>query len=303
MSAFPCNNKVDCECPDFPFENYSSEAEDPFLFYGTNYGGPWDTPPPHGNRWTALGCKSICVSEISQQDADLCAQRQQVECDGVKWNPQPPIFFNVTVSCSVRCPDGLPFTFTVAPGQFAANTQIIANRSAESYACRQARLRRVCLGELGAPQCCIGTEYSQIIQASGNFLQGAVWDIVDGSLPPGLTMFGFEESAKISGTPDTAGQFDFSIQITELSGDYMLKNYTICVIGISPTTLPDGKTGTDYNQTLTAPTCTAIPLSWQITDGALPDGLSLDEETGKITGKPTVSASFRFTVTLQTEAT
>ncbi|MDB7885612.1 InlB B-repeat-containing protein, partial [Flavonifractor plautii] len=64
-------------------------------------------------------------------------------------------------------------------------------------------------------------------------------------------------------------------------------------------TLPDGKVGEAYSQTLTANGTT--PIKWSIS-GALPDGLTLDETTGEISGTPTTAGTASFTVKAENSA-
>ena len=68
---------------------------------------------------------------------------------------------------------------------------------------------------------------------------------------------------------------------------------------ITTDTLPDGKVGEAYSQTLTA-TGTA-PITWSI-DGGLPAGLSLNKDSGEISGTPTADGTAKFTVKAENSA-
>ena len=72
-------------------------------------------------------------------------------------------------------------------------------------------------------------------------------------------------------------------------------------ITISPTALPDGNVNTPYSVTLTASGGTA-PYTWAVGSGALPVGLSLDANTGVISGVPTTIETANFSITV-TDAT
>ena len=63
---------------------------------------------------------------------------------------------------------------------------------------------------------------------------------------------------------------------------------------ITTTSLPNGTAGTAYNQTLQA--TGDKPITWSIATGSLPGGLSLAGTTGVISGTPTASGTFSFTV-------
>jgi len=63
---------------------------------------------------------------------------------------------------------------------------------------------------------------------------------------------------------------------------------------IATTTLPDGQVSSPYSQTLNATGDT--PITWTLDSGSLPDGLSLNGNTGEISGTPTAAGTFDFTV-------
>lgn len=68
-----------------------------------------------------------------------------------------------------------------------------------------------------------------------------------------------------------------------------------CISNTSP--LPEGFAGTPYSTTLT-PDGPAEDPQWTITDGSLPGGLTLDINTGTISGTPTFSGTFPIKVRL-----
>jgi hypothetical protein len=71
-------------------------------------------------------------------------------------------------------------------------------------------------------------------------------------------------------------------------------------INVATASLPDGVVGTFYSQVLLAQGGTQ-PYTWSTTSGTLPDGLTLDPNSGTISGTPTGAASalIGFTVTDQ----
>lgn len=69
---------------------------------------------------------------------------------------------------------------------------------------------------------------------------------------------------------------------------------------ITTDSLPNGTVDTEYKQTLIADG--TAPITWKVTGGDLPDGLSLNESTGEISGTPTAETTSTFTVTATNDA-
>ena len=133
------------------------------------------------------------------------------------------------------------------------------------------------------------------------------WAVTTGTLPNGLALDG--TFGRISGTPTANGRFPFTLTVTDNQANTATANLSITVgagvtITIAPATLTAGTVGTAYSQTLTASGGTA-PYTWSTTAGTLPAGLTLSASTGAVTGTPTASGNYSFTVqaTDSTQAT
>ena len=106
------------------------------------------------------------------------------------------------------------------------------------------------------------------------------------TLKPDDEGFDSEKAPKVTlyGTGNYCGKTEHYFTISENAA---------AAPSITTSSLPDGKVGEAYSQTLTANGTT--PIKWSIS-GALPDGLTLDETTGKISGTPTAAETASFTV-------
>ena len=107
------------------------------------------------------------------------------------------------------------------------------------------------------------------------------------TLKPDDAGFDSEKAPKVTlyGTGNYCGKAEHYFTISE--------NATAAP-SITTSSLPDGKVGEAYSQILTANGTT--PIKWSISGGALPDGLSLNKDTGEISGTPTTAGSSTFTV-------
>jgi hypothetical protein len=146
----------------------------------------------------------------------------------------------------------------------------------------------------------VGVAYSATLAATGG-VPAYTWGISTGSLPNGLSLA--PSTGIISGTPTGTGTSFFTALVTDsqLPPDSDSKALSIVVNAAQPaptittTSLPNGKKGTAYSQTVQA-TGGTLPYTWSITVGTLPNGLSLNSSSGVISGTPTKIQTKSFTV-------
>lgn len=145
---------------------------------------------------------------------------------------------------------------------------------------------------LSNPQ--VEVAYSQQFSATGGTAP-YIWSYT-GGLPAGLSL---SSTGLLSGTPATASGYSFSVYASDATGFVGNKSYTVTVarptITVTPTTISNPKVGTAYGVSFAATGGTG-PYSWQ-SSGSVPPGLSLTTG-GVLSGTPTTSGSYTFTVTV-----
>jgi hypothetical protein len=153
---------------------------------------------------------------------------------------------------------------------------------------------------MSLPALTIGSPYSQTVSATGG--SGYTWSISAGALPSTLTIN--PSSGLISGTySGHAGTTNFTVEVMTSSGCSATQALSIVEncsssIMLSPTSLPNGTVAASYGtQTLSGSGGTPS-YTFAVTTGSLPAGLSLNTNTGAITGTPTSDTSQTFTVTV-----
>ncbi len=139
---------------------------------------------------------------------------------------------------------------------------------------------------------------------------------------PGDHTFSYHAVANVGGVQDAA------LNTTSVSADPIYEGYTYYWLDITTTSLPDGVVGTPYSQGISrggvtcqllnrntgdlisnggAPDWTFaefygnvaggnVSVNWSISSGTLPTGLSLNSNTGVISGTPTTAMTRNFTV-------
>jgi hypothetical protein len=140
----------------------------------------------------------------------------------------------------------------------------------------------------------LGAPYSQRLLAAGG-APPILWSLSAGSLPPGLSL---AAGGLISGTPQVAADYSFTVQAADTSGATASRQYSIGVaVGIviaTPPLLRGGTIRTPYSETLEA-SGGRQPYTWSIVEGGLPDGVRLDPVSGTLAGTPAATGSFGFT--------
>jgi hypothetical protein len=146
----------------------------------------------------------------------------------------------------------------------------------------------------------VGTPFGATLAATGG-ITPYTWSISGGSLPAGINLN--TSTGLISGTPTTAGTSNFTVKVADSetpTAQNATASFGIAISNPAPlvittTSLPNGTDGSSYTATVDA-SGGIKPYSWSITAGALPTGLNLNSNTGQISGTPTATGPFNFTI-------
>ena len=97
----------------------------------------------------------------------------------------------------------------------------------------------------------VGSGFEAALVATGG-QRPHTWQMAGGVLPPGLSL---SSAGRISGTPQAAGQFAFSIRVSDGSGRSATASFAVTTVNalrVLTTTLPEVKAGSAYQATLQA---------------------------------------------------
>ena len=142
----------------------------------------------------------------------------------------------------------------------------------------------------------VTTPYSQPLPASGGN-PPYTWSVLGGALPAGLSL---SSAGTLTGTPTLPGTAEFTGKVTDNSG---ASATSVFILSIAPqpltiangSALPNGIVGSDYPVQIFTATGGSAPYTFQQT-GTLPTGLTF--AAGVLSGNPTTSGTFNFTVTV-----
>jgi hypothetical protein len=159
----------------------------------------------------------------------------------------------------------------------------------------------------------VGQSYDIQLQARGG-CDIYRWEIVNGSLPPGLSM---SSSGRVTGVPTAAtetvpwvivhdllpseGGYDWCIGDNHSERQFVFR--VIAGLGIVENGIPGGTIGQPYSKQLSAqsltstnpPTGSPATATWSVQSGNLPAGIALSS-SGLLSGTPTTEGEYRFVV-------
>ncbi|MDW5594909.1 putative Ig domain-containing protein [Conexibacter stalactiti] len=151
------------------------------------------------------------------------------------------------------------------------------------------------------PDARLGVPYVATLQGAGSTAP-YTWSVTAGTLPAGITLDG--PSGTISGVPTALQTSAFTVAVQGRDGQRATRALSLKVDGaalaLPAQTLADAVVEAPYTATLRADGGIA-PLTWAVTAGALPAGLTLAAD-GKLSGTATAPEAATFTVTV-TDAT
>ncbi len=142
----------------------------------------------------------------------------------------------------------------------------------------------------------VATPYTSTIAVGGG--SGTkLFTLLTGTLPPGVTL---STAGILSGTPNSAGTYSFTIKVTDGANRTATGQFTITIVPrllITTTRLSDAFTAVPYSQTLTG-TGGEGGYSWELLSGTLPAGITFNGVTGIISGTAGTPMSLPLTLKL-----
>ncbi|MEI6826208.1 MAG: putative Ig domain-containing protein [Desulfuromonadales bacterium] len=145
----------------------------------------------------------------------------------------------------------------------------------------------------------IGSAYSQRLDMTGGTTP-IIWSQL-GGLPPGLQFDA--ATGTVSGTPTNSGSYDLTFSVTDGAGYIASKTLNLTVYPTfsiaTPSTgagsPPPAVVGTAYKSfTFKSNFGGTAPYSWVVVSGTLPAGLSINQDTGIVSGTPTAAGDYTF---------
>ncbi len=192
-------------------------------------------------------------------------------------------------------------TFPVRFLAFANDTPYYLDFTVNTYA------QTLTVQPIGVAQGRVGLPYSQQLTVGGSIsvAPSISWVLMEGDLPPGVYLD--ISSGLISGTPTTAGTYNYVITAEERTGRlrsttprgyvHTIQAATVNPVQITTRSNPvNGRVGTAYPAQIFRAQGGTGSFTWAVVSGSLPPGLSLGTTSGILEGTPTVAGNYSFRV-------
>lgn len=211
----------------------------------------------------------------------------------LRWTIQPPLPAGLVLDAAAGRLSGIP----AVRGNYTLQVEVtdsagLTARRALLLTVRSQPLQVTTLAPLFTATA--GTPYSLTFSASGGVLPYR-W-----SMQPAVAGLRLDAATgALTGTPQTAGQFEFTVQATDAENNTASKTFTLTVESprltiLTGSPLPGGTAGIPYSLRF-AVSGGAPPYSWSVASGSVP-GLALNADTGVLENAPTESGTFNFSV-------
>ena len=149
------------------------------------------------------------------------------------------------------------------------------------------------------PNGTVGVPYSIPLRAQGGEIP-YTWTIASGTVPPGLLAGG---AGSLTGTPTQAGDYTFTLTVSDLSGQTASATFTLTVASVfaitTPSPLSPGAVGVFYSTQINV-TPTTGPYTFSIASSSPLPGLSIGQTSttpaSTLSGTPTANGTFTFTI-------
>lgn len=286
-----CNrNSTDC------MMRLNESALCPFTVAQIGWTSAVPKPPPTGPSGLVAAASGPTQVNLVWQDTSGVEDGFQIERRGgtsADFSQIGVVSFNATSFADANVLPNTAYAYRVR----AFNGTGISPYSNEAPVITPASSPVLTIATADLPEAVVDVPYSRTLTAIGGKPDFS-WLIESGSLPPGISL---GQVGSISGTPSSAGVFNFVAKVTDSNGNSASKTLTLTVRSAAPLTitagqLPRGAVGATYSQSIGA-SGGQTPYTWSIQSGNLPDGLTLNQG-GIIAGTPERAGSTSFVLKL-----
>lgn len=265
-------------------QSQSYPAPDNGIYTAHNLAWNGDAQHPHGYvSWYSNGIVDVDLTSLSNP-VMLAAFVPPASQDPAGTNPQ------------VNNPDQ-PLMYGVAAYQTGGNQYILgSDLNSGLWIVQETSAPSFAILTTSLPDGTLGVPYTGQLTATNGALGSSSihWTALT-SPPAGLTL---GVNGSITGTPTASGKGTFTVQASDGAGDLATETLALNIntnLTIYPVTPVEATTNEAYALQLISVNGTGT-ITWSVSSGALPAGMTLDSSKGLLSGTPTQSGTYTFTV-------